>query len=473
MKTLENKEDVALDLQQDSLHAISALDGRYWNKIKELSPFVSEAALIEKRIHVELSFLEHLASQPKIADDIGMSEQVRAKVCAYLEKLPADAAERVKKYEKQTNHDVKAVEYYLRDLLSDAGAQSSVLAFIHFACTSEDINNLAYALILKDVRSKVFEPAYRSLLTDLHEKSVRWADIAMLSRTHGQSASPTSLGKELAVFAHRLAKVYQRFSEIKLEAKLNGAVGNFNAHYAAYPDCNWPEISRSFIEERLGLHYNPLTTQIENHDSMVELVECVRRFNTITLGLCRDMWAYISNDYFKLEVKANEVGSSTMPHKVNPIDFENSEGNLGLANALAFHLSEKLPISRWQRDLSDSTVQRSLGSFFGYSLLAYKSLAKGLSKVSPNKDAIAKDLDEAWEVLAEPVQTVLRRYGVMDAYERLKEATRGQKVTRQVIESLVKASPEIPEVVKSKLLALSPSGYTGIAQALANLDLGI
>jgi adenylosuccinate lyase len=462
-----------LDLQQDGLHAISALDGRYWNKIKDLSPYVSEAALIEKRIYVELSFLEHLSSQPQIAEDIGMSKEVREKLCAYLEKLPGDAAERVKTYEQQTNHDVKAVEYYIRDLLSEAGAQSSVLAFIHFACTSEDINNLAYALILKDVRSKVFEPVYRDLLSDLRDKSVRWADLAMLSRTHGQSASPTSLGKEMAVFTHRLAKVYQRFSTLKLEAKLNGAVGNFNAHYVAYPDCNWPEISRSFIEERLGLSYNPLTTQIENHDSMVELVECVRRFNTIALGLCRDMWAYISNDYFKLEVKANEVGSSTMPHKVNPIDFENSEGNLGLANALAVHLSEKLPISRWQRDLSDSTVQRSLGSFFGYSLLAYKSLAKGLSKVSPNVEAIACDLDDAWEVLAEPVQTVLRRYGVMDAYERLKAATRGQKVSREVIENLITASPEIPDAVKAQLLALSPSGYTGIAQALANFDLGM
>ena len=456
----------ALNSLENQLFAVSAVDGRYRSKVEDLGPIASEAGLISNRIRVEAAWLLHLDQYAGVSPDLKLSSDLK-KILEEMFKDPGqDALAAVKEHEATTNHDVKAVEYYLRDVLKKHGASTEQLAFIHFACTSEDINNLSYAMMLRDSRNKVLVPYMDKIIADLNDKAKEHAALPMLSRTHGQTASPTTLGKELAVFSHRLVKQRNNLVALELEGKMSGAVGNYNAHYSAYADIDWKELSRSFIEDRLELKQNPLTTQIENHDSMVEFTDTVKRFNTILIGLSRDMWSYISIGYFKQQTKANEVGSSTMPHKVNPIDFENAEGNLGIANSIASHLSDKLLISRWQRDLSDSTVQRVLGTLFGHSLIAYKSALKGLSKVIVNEERVAEDLDQAWEVLAEPVQTVMRRYGIADAYERLKAATRGRPVDKDCIQEMVRDCSELPADAKDSLLKMTPASYVGIAERL-------
>lgn len=459
------------DLHQASYGAISPLDGRYFGRLGSLNEVASEAGLIRARLKVEARWLLHLGKALYGQGGPEISQECEDLLESVSKSPPADAAEQVKSIEKTTNHDVKAVEYYLRDLLKSKGAGNDVLAFIHFGCTSEDINNLAYALILDEARRDVMLPAIDELLSVLNEKIRSYKALGMLSRTHGQSASPTTVGKELAVFAHRISRQKGQLVKLGLEGKMNGAVGNYNAHIVSFPDVDWPKLSRDFIEKDLGLVQNPLTTQIENHDSMIEYVDILRRLDVILIGLCRDMWSYISIGYFSQKTVAGEVGSSTMPHKVNPIDFENGEGNFGIAVALGQHFAEKLPISRWQRDLSDSTVQRSLGTFLGHTLLGMKSLLKGLNKVVANEDIISADLKAATEVLAEPVQMVMRRYGVVDAYEQLKAATRGQAVTGGDLKKVIENCQDLPQDVKQALAALTPHGYVGIAEALAEVYL--
>lgn len=466
--TVAETGDIAQALQWQ-LEAVSPLDGRYKNQLAGLGDLASESGLIGYRIFVEAQWLLHLASEPQLKAAIKMPDHV---ALALKELVPpplsAAVAARVKGIERTTNHDVKAVEYYLRDVLTELSASPETLAFIHFGCTSEDINNLAYALMLKDVRDRRLMPLLDTVLKALGAKAQAHAAQPMLSRTHGQTASPTTLGKELAVFGRRLLRQRRTLAALPIEGKINGAVGNYNAHCVAFPDVDWPDIARSFVKRRLGLAFNPLTTQIENHDSLVEFVSTLGHINTILIGLSRDIWGYVSLGYFRQEVRAGEVGSSTMPHKVNPIDFENAEGNLGLANALARHFAEKLPISRWQRDLSDSTVLRTLGTVVGHSELAWRSFLKGLDKLAVDQDRLAEDLDQAWEVLAEPVQTVMRRYGVVDAYERLKAATRGRSsVTRDVLFALVDECTVLPPSAKEQLKALTPATYTGLAERLA------
>ncbi len=451
----------------EQLYSISAVDGRYRSKLEKLAPLVSEAALISYRLRVEAEWLLHLADSPDI--DFELTALATQRLKGVIKAVDPIGLQRVKDLEKTTNHDVKAIEYYLRELL--VGENHRTMAFVHFACTSEDINNLSYALMLQDVREQVLLPEIDAVLLKLDTMAEDYKSMAMLSRTHGQTASPSTLGKELAVFAHRLRKQRAELVRVELEGKMSGAVGNYNAHLAAYPKLDWIEITRGFIEQRLGLKQNLLTTQIENHDSMIALTDVQRRFNTIAIGLCRDIWAYIANDYFKQEVKAGEIGSSTMPHKVNPIDFENAEGNFGVANSLANHFADKLLISRWQRDLSDSTVQRVLGTFFAHTLLASQALRKGLDKISPRPEVIQADLEGAWEVLGEAIQTAMRRFGVLDAYERLKSATRGQRVQRDDLLRVIDACSELPGDLKTELKNLMPSSYVGDARRLVELYL--
>lgn len=451
---------------ESGLFAVSSIDGRYRSKVSDLSPIASEAGLIGYRIRVECAWLLHLASDSVIAAQLKFTKEQLRLLNDLSQSVPTEACQRVKEIERSTNHDVKAVEYYLREVLDASGADSRQLAFIHFACTSEDINNLAYALMLHDARQNVLLVKMHEIIDSLRSLALEHAELPMLSRTHGQTASPSTLGKEIGVFCHRLQKQAKLFAETSLEGKMNGAVGNYNAHYSAYPDVDWPKLSKSFIEERLSLKQNPLTTQIENHDSLIEYHDHLKRFNTILIGLCRDLWSYISIAYFKQKSIAGEVGSSTMPHKVNPIDFENAEGNLGLANGLASHIADKLLISRFQRDLSDSTVLRSLGTIWGHSVIAYSSVLKGLSKLEVNQAKLEEDLDLSWEVLAEPIQTVMRKYGIHDAYERLKSATRGQAVTRESLWSLVDSCEELPDSIKENLKTMSPAKYVGAASHL-------
>jgi len=460
------------------LWAVSAVDGRYAPKLRSLGPITSEGALNCYRVRVEASWVLHLADAGGAAIGLKLPEPVRHTLMS-LARLGAEAtggqasAEaqaavlKIKAIEKTTNHDVKAVEYYLREVLAGAGASGQVQAMIHFACTSEDINNVAYAMVLRDLRDKVCLPAMSRIDQDLCSKIREYAAVPMLARTHGQTATPTTLGKELAVFAHRLRKISGEVTQLPIESKFNGAIGNYNAHLAAYPTVDWSALTRSFLEERLGFSQNVLTTQIENHDSLVAWCQAVQRYNTVLLGLMRDMWSYISIGYFKQRVVAGEVGSSTMPHKVNPIDFENAEGNLGIATALAQHFAEKLPVSRWQRDLSDSTVLRTLGTFAGHSVLAWESAMRGLGKVTADPARLESDLAGAWEVLAEPVQTVMRSFGVVDAYERLKAATRGAAVTKDSLHRLIRATSEIPKEAQERLLAMRPQDYTGAGAQLA------
>ena len=451
--------------QLSTLSALSPLDGRYASKTDGLRPWLSEAAFMKQRVQVEVQWLIAL-SQAKLPDFPSFSANAEA----VLMKLVADFsdvdAERIKAIEAVTNHDVKAVEYWMKEKVVGHAELEKASEFIHFACTSEDINNTSHGLMLKGARQEVILPKLRELLSALTNLAVVNADVPMLSRTHGQPASPTTLGKEMANVAMRLQRAIANIEKVPLLGKMNGAVGNYNAHLSAYPDVDWESFSKEVVEKRLGLEFNPYTIQIEPHDYMAELFDAVARANTILLDMNRDIWGYISVGYFKQKTKAGEIGSSTMPHKVNPIDFENSEGNLGIANALLKHLSEKLPVSRWQRDLTDSTVLRNLGTALGHSLLAYDSALKGLGKLETNPERLAEDLNNCWEVLAEPVQTVMRRFGVPNPYEQLKELTRGKGITPEGLRSFIQGLA-IPDDAKKLLLEMTPASYIGKATELA------
>ena len=448
----------------NALTAISPLDGRYADKTADLRDIFSEFALIRNRLRVEVLWLAALCACPGIPEAAPISDSELRLLLAIPEQLTPEEAQKVKDIEKTTNHDVKAIEYYLKEKLAST-TLASRSEFIHFACTSEDINNLAHALMLKDGTALLLR-LQTKIIDQLAAMGREYADLPMLARTHGQTASPTTVGKEIAVFAQRLRSVQQRVERVEFLGKLNGAVGHFNAHLAAYPAVDWIALTRDVIEQRLGLKQNLFTTQIEPHDYMAELFDAIARWNTILIDLNRDIWAYISMGYFGQRTIAGEVGSSTMPHKVNPIDFENSEGNCGLANALFTHLSAKLPISRLQRDLTDSTVLRNMGVCYGYSVIAYQSTLKGLSKLQINPARITADLDQAWEVLAEPIQTVMRKAGIEKPYEKLKELTRGKQITRESIQSFIRTL-DLPEQDRDALLALTPATYTGMAAAIA------
>jgi adenylosuccinate lyase len=447
------------------LTALSPLDGRYHSQLDALRPHCSEFALIRCRVEVEVRWLLALAKERRLPEIGPFSQKTQRQLAAVLDEFSEKDAARVKDIERRTNHDVKAIEYWLRERLAGNREAAKVAAFIHFACTSEDINNLAYALMLDRARREVMQPALSDIIAKLRALARGLASQPMLSRTHGQPASPTTMGKELANVVHRLRRAYVTLGKIRLMGKINGAVGNYNAHLSAYPDFDWERFAQRFVES-LGLEFNAYTIQIEPHDSLAELFDALARANTILMDFDRDIWGYISLGYFKQRPKEGEIGSSTMPHKVNPIDFENSEGNLGLANALLRHLAEKLPISRWQRDLTDSTVLRNVGVALGHSLLAYASCMKGLSKLEANAARMNEDLDANWEVLAEPIQTVMRRYGITDAYEQLKELTRGKGITREALTVFVRGL-SIPEDAKQRLLKLTPARYTGKAAELA------
>ncbi len=450
-----------------ALTALSPLDGRYQRKVASLREYFSEFALIKYRVHVEIAWLIALSREPHVAECPLFSADTIDVLRAAAAKFSVSDAERVKAIEATTNHDVKAVEYWLREKFTDNSEIKKSQAFIHFACTSEDINNLSHALMLKAACDIVMVPALARIGTKLQALSHANAGLSMLAHTHGQAASPTTLGKELANVARRLQRAQKSIAGIAMLGKMNGAVGNYNAHCCAYPDLDWPAFARQFVEG-LGLTFNPYTTQIEPHDYMAELFDAVARVNTIFIDLNRDIWGYISLGYFRQITKAGEIGSSTMPHKVNPIDFENSEGNLGVANALLRHMAEKLPISRWQRDLTDSTVLRNMGVAFGYCLLAYDSLARGLDKLEVNETKIASHLAASWDVLAEPIQTVMRKYGINDAYEQLKELTRGKGgIERDSLHAFIRQLP-IPDADKKLLLALTPASYIGLASELAD-----
>jgi len=453
-------------MELNALTALSPLDGRYGSKTAPLREFFSEYALIKTRVIVEIEWLKALAASPEIAEVPAFSEAAIGMLDGIADTFSVADAERVKAIEATTNHDVKAVEYFLKERTQNDVEIAAVSEFIHFACTSEDINNLAHGLMLKGARDAVLLPALEKVIARLTDLAHEFAELPMLSRTHGQPASPTTVGKELANVVYRLRRTWDAIGSIELLGKINGAVGNYNAHLAAYPDLDWESFARDFVTE-LGLNFNPYTIQIEPHDAMAELYDAIARTNTILIDLNRDVWGYISVGYFKQKVKAGEVGSSTMPHKVNPIDFENSEGNLGLANAMLRHLAEKLPISRWQRDLTDSTVLRNMGVGFGYSLLAYESCLRGLGKLEANPAALAADLDASWDVLAEPVQTVMRRYGIANPYEQLKELTRGKGgITQDALHVFIDGLM-MPDAEKVRLKQMTPATYTGVAAALA------
>ncbi|CAN6446768.1 unnamed protein product [Victoria cruziana] len=453
------------NLDLSSLTAVSPLDGRYSEKVKELRFFFSEYGLIRYRVLVEVQWLLKLSQIPEVIEVPSFSDEAKLFLQNLVLNFTPDDALEVKKIEKVTNHDVKAVEYFLKEKCKLHAEVGKVLEFFHFACTSEDINNLAHGLMLRDAVNVVILPIMDELIYITCDMATRTSNISMLSRTHGQAASPTTLGKELAVFSFRLSNQKKLISQVKLLGKFAGAVGNYNAHFVAYPNIDWPRIAEEFVES-LGISFNPYVTQIEPHDYIAELFHAIIRFNNILLDFDRDIWGYISLGYFKQITKAGEVGSSTMPHKVNPIDFENSEGNLGLANAVLNHLSMKLPISRWQRDLTDSTVLRNIGVGLGYSLLAYKSALQGIRKLQVNETQILTDLEQTYEVLAEPIQTVMRRYNIPEPYEKLKEMTRGRAVTQESMQEFVHKL-ELPEEARFLLLDLSPLSYVGAAEELA------
>ncbi len=452
-------------MELSSLTAISPIDGRYGGKVAELRPIFSEFGLMHQRVLVEVRWLQTLARHPSIVEVPALSSHAETLLNGIVEHFNLDDAQRIKNIERTTNHDVKAVEYFLKEKIAGNDELVAVSEFIHFACTSEDINNLAYALMLRTARAQCLLPQMDEVISAVGALAHRYADQSMLSRTHGQTASPTTLGKEMANVAYRLKRQREQLVGVPLLGKINGAVGNYNAHLAAYPELDWEALAENFVTE-LGLAWNPYTTQIEPHDYMAEYFQAVGRFNTVLLDYCRDAWGYISLGYFKQRTVAGEVGSSTMPHKVNPIDFENAEGNLGLANAVFEHLTAKLPVSRWQRDLSDSTVLRNLGVGVAHSAIAYQSALKGISKLEADPARISADLDHSWEVLAEPVQTVMRRYGIEAPYEKLKALTRGQAVTRERLHTFILAL-DIPEVEKARLLTLTPDSYSGRAENLA------
>jgi len=449
-----------------NLTALSPLDGRYHAKVDSLRNYFSEFGLIHFRVQIEIEWFKALSAEKGIPEIAPFSASTIAQLDALNSNFSEDDALAIKSIEATTNHDVKAVEYWLREKLSSNPETAKTLEFIHFACTSEDINNLSHALMLKSARDAVMIPTLNVLTGRLQNIAHQHADLPMLCRTHGQTATPSTLGKEMANVVYRLQRAEQHLANIEMLGKINGAVGNYNAHLAAYPKLDWEVFAQRFVTG-LGITFNPYTIQIEPHDYMAELFDAYARINSILIDLNRDIWGYISLGYFKQKVIEGEVGSSTMPHKVNPIDFENSEGNLGMANALLRHLSEKLPISRWQRDLTDSTVLRNMGVALGYTLLGYESCLKGLHKLEANPQRIADDLNSSWEVMAEPIQTVMRRYGIANAYDKLKELTRGKDgINRASLETFIK-SLDIPEAEKQRLLQLSPDTYIGMAAELA------
>jgi adenylosuccinate lyase len=449
-----------------ALSALSPLDGRYASKTNDLRAWLSEAGFMHHRVQVEIQWLLALGAGqlPGVA---AFSEKAQKQLLAFAAEFSEADAARIKAIEAVTNHDVKAVEYWLKERAAGDQELARAAEFIHFACTSEDINNTAHALMFRGARDQVVIPKLNQVVAGIVALAQEHSGLAMLSRTHGQPASPTTLGKEMANVAVRLTRAIKTFADVEVRAKMNGAVGNYNAHFAAYPDVDWPAFSRAVVEQRLGLGFNPHTIQIEPHDWMAEMFDALARINTILIDFNRDVWGYISVGYFKQRLKAGEIGSSTMPHKVNPIDFENSEGNLGIANALLRHLSEKLPVSRWQRDLTDSTVLRNVGVAFGYSLLAADSCLRGVNKLEVNAERIRADLADAWEVLAEPVQTVMRRHGLANPYEQLKELTRGKGISREALQGFI-ASLDLPPEEKDRLLAMTPESYIGAAARLAN-----
>jgi len=452
-------------MQLSPLSTLSPLDGRYAAQLAPLRPLLSEYGLMHRRVQVEVEWFIAL-SDAGFKELPPLSEAARGMLRGLVVRFSEADAQAIKEIERTTNHDVKAVEYWLKSRVAAHAELKAACEFVHFACTSEDINNTSHALMLQAARATVLLPALDAVIHKLGAMAAAFAGVPMLSRTHGQTASPTTVGKEVANVAARLATARERIALVPMRAKMNGAVGNYNAHLVAYPDFDWEAFSRRVVEERLGLVFNPYTIQIEPHDGMAELFDAIARANTILIDWARDVWGYVSLGYFKQRVKAGEVGSSTMPHKVNPIDFENAEGNLGLANALLSHMSHKLPTSRWQRDLTDSTVLRNMGVALGYGVLALNSLAKGLDKLEVNEAALAADLDVAWEVLAEPVQTVMRRHGLPDPYAQLKDFTQGKPITRELMQGFIRGLA-LPDADKARLLALTPGSYTGLAESLA------
>ena len=451
-------------MQLNALTALSPIDGRYQDKASALRPIFSEFGLLKFRVTVEVRWLQKLASHAQINEVSALSKEANDYLNHIVENFSLEDADRIKAIERTTNHDVKAVEYFLKEKSEALPELAQISEFIHFACTSEDINNTSHALMLKTAREEVLLPEWKKVIDAVVELANRYKDIPLLSRTHGQPASPTTIGKEMANVAYRLKRQYKQLENLEILAKINGAVGNYNAHLSAYPEIDWHTFSQEFIQS-LGVTWNPYTTQIEPHDYIAEFFDCVARFNTIVIDFDRDMWGYIALNHFKQRTIAGEIGSSTMPHKVNPIDFENSEGNLGLANAVMSHLGQKLPISRWQRDLTDSTVLRNLGVGLGYALIAYASTLKGISKLEVNEQHLRDELEQNWEVLAEPIQTVMRRYGIEKPYEKLKELTRGKRVDgeamRQFIDGLA-----LPQAEKDRLKQMTPASYIGYAVEL-------
>jgi adenylosuccinate lyase len=452
-------------MQLSPLSALSPLDGRYASKTQALRPILSESGFMHHRVKVEIAWLIAL-SEAGFAELKPFSVEATTLLNQLASDFSEEDAARIKAIEATTNHDVKAVEYWLKEKVSHLPELIAAAEFIHFACTSEDINNTSHGMMLKAARDTVMLPALDEIIAKLTELAHAHAGLPMMSRTHGQPASPTTLGKEIANVVARLQGTRQRIASVAILGKMNGAVGNYNAHLSAYPSFDWPTFSRRVIEQRLGLTFNPYTIQIEPHDYMADLFDAFARTNTILLDLNRDIWGYISLGYFKQRTKAGEIGSSTMPHKVNPIDFENSEGNLGMANAVLKHMAEKLPVSRWQRDLTDSTVLRNIGVGLGYALLAYDSCLRGLNKLEVNATKIAEDLDQSWEVLAEPVQTVMRRYGIENPYEQLKELTRGKGISKDALQDFI-TKLAIPQEAKDLLLSMTPASYVGLAEKLA------
>ncbi|EHK9050888.1 adenylosuccinate lyase [Vibrio vulnificus] len=454
-------------MELSALTAVSPVDGRYGSKTIALREIFSEYGLLKYRTIVEIRWLQKLAATAEIAEVPAFSAEANQ----FLDDLAANFSEadalRIKEIERTTNHDVKAVEYFLKEKVADVPELHAVNEFFHFACTSEDINNTSHALMLKEARETVILPEIRNLIDAIKALAVEYRDIPLLSRTHGQPASPSTMGKEMANVAYRMERQYKQIENVEILAKINGAVGNYNAHLSAYPELDWHKFSEEFITESLGVTWNPYTTQIEPHDYIAELFDAVARFNTILIDFDRDVWGYIALGHFKQKTIAGEIGSSTMPHKVNPIDFENSEGNLGLANAVFGHLAQKLPISRWQRDLTDSTVLRNLGVGVGYAIIAYTSTLKGISKLEVNRDALLAELDKNWEVLAEPVQTVMRRYGIEKPYEKLKELTRGKRVDGEAMRNFIDGL-ELPENEKARLKEMTPANYIGQAIELTD-----
>lgn len=443
------------------LTALSPSDGRYADKVEALRPIFSEYGLLRYRVMVEIRWLQLLSACPEILEIPQLSDESESFLTAVIDSFSEKDAKRIKAIEAITNHDVKAVEYFLKEKIKGQPELEAVSEFLHFACTSEDINNIAYALMLKEARGKVLLPQMEALIAAIRSLAHRYQQAPMLSRTHGQPASPTTLGKEMANFVHRLELQRHHIERVLLYGKINGAVGNYNAHLVAYPHIDWPFITHAFINQ-LGLHWNKYTTQIEPHDYMVELFQAMTRFNSVLLDFCRDIWSYIAVGYFRQKAVEGEIGSSTMPHKVNPIDFENAEGNVGMANAIFEHLASKLPISRWQRDLSDSTALRNLGVGFAHSLIAYRSVLKGIGKLDADKARMNADLDASWEILAEAVQTVMRRYGIVQPYEKLKAFTQGHHINQSNLQAFIK-SLDLPLEAKQQLLALTPQTYIGNA----------